>query len=162
MFKHSNEERSYFFSAWTKSSDAQMKAPSISRPNLPPDLKRTTNVSLDGWFSLLWFLNGPFGGGGVVFPDPTNWLTFLGIEIFQEISSASPNRQAIQWSSAEGNGFSEECSVSVLRWFGRKRNLAPTILFLKISISEVSRGSGHCCSSFLLTFSLGAYWASQL
>lgn len=108
------------------------------------------------------FLNGLFGGGGVVFPDSTNWLIFLGVEIFQEISSASPNCQVIQLLSAKSKGFSDEWSVSVLRSFGRKGNLAPTILFKKISISEVPRGSGHCCSSFLLTFSLGAYWASQL
>lgn len=43
-----------------------------------------------------------------------------------------------------------------------ERKSPPPILFLKISISEVPRGSGHCCSSCLLTFSLGAYWASQL
>lgn len=144
---------------WTKSLDTQMKVPCVSRPNLPPDLKRTTNISLGWWFSLLRFPKQSIWRERVVFPNPMFWLIFLGTEIFQEISPLLC--PTVTWFSY----YLQRVRVFLvsdlyLSWDHLGGN--SSYLKKKILTAEVPRGSGHCCSSFLLTFSLDAYWASQL
>lgn len=130
-------------------------------PNLTPALERKSQCQLEMVFLLILFAavislqgRGLLQTKRTAFPHP--WDTNL---------TEKPSILLNILTTQSVCGEFEAPWKWFMVWFwnhsaGEKKSCLHNLK--KKSLSEVTCGQGHCCSAFLLTFSLGTYWVSQL